>query len=106
MQVNTLPCSINLRHLDQQDINMWQVQEAPVALPDATNNSVATDNGKSSKYNLRTRDPDAPNNRPQSARPHHEATKSVSITLNQQTKAARSHKLLGPSTPWIINRSG
>ena len=80
MQVNTLPCSINLRRLDQQDINMWQVQKAPVALTDATNNSVATDNGKSSKYNLRTRDPDPPNNRPQSARPHREATKSVTYT--------------------------
>ena len=80
MQVNTLLCSINLRRLDQQDIKMWQVKKAPVALPDTTNNSVATDNGKSSKYNLCTRDPDQPNNKPQSARPHREATRSVNYT--------------------------
>ena len=56
------------------------MEKAPVALPDATNNSVATDNGKSSKYNLHTRDPDPPNNRPQSAHPYCEATKSVTYT--------------------------
>ena len=40
------PCSINLRRLDQQDIKMWQTQKASVTLPDATENSESTKNGK------------------------------------------------------------
>ena len=46
VQVTTLPCSIKLRWLDQQDINKWQMQKAPVTIPDATEYSVPTDNGK------------------------------------------------------------
>ena len=80
VQVITLPCSVNLRRLDQQDINKWQMQKAPVTLPDATENSVPTDNGKISKYNLHLREPDAVNSRPHSERPHREATKSVTYT--------------------------
>ena len=63
-QINTLPCSINLRRLNQHDITKWQVQKAPVALPEATKNSMATENGTTSKYNLRTRDPDPVINTP------------------------------------------
>ena len=70
VQLITLPCSINLRRLDQQDINMWQMQKAPVTLPDATVNSVSTNNGKISKYNLHLREPVAVNKRPQCERPH------------------------------------
>ena len=40
------PCSINLRRLDQQDIKMRQTQKASVTLPDATENSESTNNGK------------------------------------------------------------
>ena len=40
----------------------------------------ATDNGKTSKYNLCTRDPDPVNSTPYSEHPHREATKSVTYT--------------------------
>ena len=49
VQLITRPCSINLRRLDQQDINMWQTQKASVTLPDATENPVSTNNGKKLK---------------------------------------------------------
>ena len=70
VQLITRPCSINLRRLDQQDINMWQIQKAPVTLPDATENSVSTNNEQISKYNLCLREPVAANKRPQCQRPH------------------------------------
>ena len=76
-EINTFPCSINPRRLDQYDISKWQVQKTPVALPEATKNSTVTGNGTTSKYNLHTRDLDPATNRPQSERPHREATKSV-----------------------------
>ena len=46
VQLTTRPCSIILRQLDQKDINRWQIQKALVTLPDATENSVSTNNGK------------------------------------------------------------
>ena len=51
-KINTLPCSINLRRLDHQDITKWQVQKAPVALPDATNNTPDTIDSTAAKYNM------------------------------------------------------
>ena len=64
-----------------------------MTLPDATEKSVAIEDGNTSKYNLRTRDPNPVTNRPHSDRPHREATKSLSLMLNQQMKAVRTHRL-------------
>ena len=36
--VNTRPCFVNLRWLDQQDITKWHIQKVPTALPDKTDN--------------------------------------------------------------------
>ena len=80
VEITTLPCSIHVRQLDQQDINMWQLQRARMTIPDATKNSMPTDDGKNSKYNLRLRKPIVVNNRPHSERPHREAAKSVNYT--------------------------
>ena len=66
--------------MDQQDINMWQIQKAPVTLPDATENSVSTNNENISKYNLRLREPVTANKRPHCERPHQDAAKSVIYT--------------------------
>ena len=102
VQVITLPCSINLRRLDQQDINNWQMQKAPVTLPDATENSVPTDNGKISKYNLRLREPDVVNSRPHSERPHREATKSVTYT-EPTDESSQDSQIIGTIYP-VDNR--
>ena len=104
VQLITRPCSINLRRLDQQDINMWQIQKAPVTLPDATENPVSTNNGKNSKYNSRVREPVAANKRPQCQRPHRDATKSVTYTEPTDEKAVKTQKSLEPSTRWTIDQ--
>ena len=57
VRLETWPCSINIRRLDLQDINMWQMQKATLTLPDSTENIVSTNIEKSSKYNLRLREP-------------------------------------------------
>ena len=98
VQLITLPCSINLRQLDQQDINMWQMQKAPVTLPDATENSVSTNNGKISKYNLRLREPVTVNKRPQCERPHREATKSV-IYTEPTDESSQDSQIIGTIYP-------
>ena len=105
VQIITLPCSINLRRLDQQDINMWQMQKAPVTLPDATEkieNSVSTNNGKISKYNLRLREPVAVNKRPQCELPHREATKSVTYT-EPTDESSQDSQIIGTIYP-VDNR--
>ena len=80
VQLITRPCSIKLRRLDQRDINMWQIQKASVTLPDATENSVFTNDGKNSKYNLRLREPLVVNKIPQCQWLHRDATKHVTYT--------------------------
>ena len=102
VQLITLPCSINLRRLDQQDINMWQMQKAPVTLPDATENSVSANNRKISKYNLRLGVPVAVNKRPQCEQPHREATKSV-IYTEPTDQSSQDSQIIGAIYP-VDNR--
>ena len=74
------------------------MQKAPVTLSDATENSVPTDNGKISKYNLRIRDPDPVNSRPHSERPHQEATKSVTYT-EPTDESSQDSQIIGTIYP-------
>ena len=74
-RVNTLPCSINLRCLEQCDIIKWQMQKIPVTLPDRTENVPSTKDVTDQKYNLRKREWTA--SRSHSDRPQREASKSV-----------------------------
>ena len=80
VRLETRPCSINLRWLDLQDINMWQMQKATLTLPDTTENIVSTNIEKSSKYNLRLREPVAFIKGSPCERPHRESTKFVNYT--------------------------
>ena len=56
LEINTRPCSINLRHLDHQDLSKWQVQKTTVALPDTMDKTPDACDSAAAKYNLRTRD--------------------------------------------------
>ena len=101
-KINTLPCSINLRCLDCQDITKWQVQKAPVALPDATNNTPDTIDSTAVKYNLCTRDPVI--SRPQSDRPQWEASKSVTYA-EPTDESSQDSQIIGtiyPMDNWPI----
>ena len=102
VEIITLPCSIHLRRLDQQDINMWQLQRAPMTIPDATKNSMPTDDGKISKYNLRLRKPIVANNRPHSEQPHREAAKSVNYT-EPTDESSQDSQVIGTIYP-VDNR--
>ena len=81
---------------------MWQIQKAPVTLPDATENSVFTNNGKISKYNLRLREPVAANKRPQCEWPHRDATKSVTYT-EPTDESSQDSEIIGTIYP-VDNR--
>ena len=98
VQLITRPCSINLRRLEQQDINMWQIQKAPVTLPDATENSVSLNNEKIPKYNLRLREPVAANKRPHCQQPHRDASKSVTYT-EPTDESSQDSEIIGTIYP-------
>ena len=51
-KVSTHPCSVNLRHLDQQDITKWQMQKTNSVLLDTTDNMPDAITGDLSKYRL------------------------------------------------------
>ena len=74
-RVNTLPCSTNLRCLEQCDIIKLQMQKIPVTLPDRTENVPSTKDVTDQKYNLCKREWTA--SRSHSDRPQREASKSV-----------------------------
>ena len=90
-KVNTLPCSINLRCLDQSDM-----QKVPATLPDrmenvSDNNVIAT-----SKYNLRKRE--LVSNRLQSDRPQRESSKSVTYA-EQTDENSQNSQIIGTIYP-------
>ena len=102
VQKTTLPCSIHLRWLDQQDIKMWQIHKAPMKIPDAPESSVPTDKGKIPKYNLRLKKPTVVKNRPHSERPHRKATESVTYT-DPTDKSSQDSQIIGTIYP-VDNR--
>ena len=51
-RIITLPCSFNLRHLEECDIAKWQIQKIPVTLLDRTENVPSTNDVADPKYNL------------------------------------------------------
>ena len=84
--------------MDQQDIKMWQTQKASVTLPDATENSESTNNGKKSKYDLRLREPVAANKSSHCQRPHRDATKYVTYT-EPTDESSQDSEIIGTIYP-------
>ena len=95
-RVNTLPCSINLRHLDQSDIKKWQVQKVPETLLDRTEIVPNTDDTTDTKYNLRKRA--VMINRPLSDQPQRQASKSVTYT-EQTDESSQDSQVIGTIYP-------
>ena len=102
VRLETRPCFINLRRLDLQDINMWQMQKATLILPDATENLIFTKIGKSSKCNLCLREPAVVIKGSQCERPHRESTKSVNYT-EPTDESSQDSQIIGTIYP-VDNR--
>ena len=101
-RIITLPCSINLRHLEECDIAKWQMQKIPVTLLDRTENVPSTKDVTDPKYKLCKRERTA--SRPTGTN-HKEKLPSLSPMQNLLIKVVRTHKSLAPSILWITDRS-
>ena len=95
-KVNTLPCSINLRYLDQCDIAKWQMQKVPATLLDRTENVSDTNVIATSKYNLQKRE--LVSNRLQSDWPQRESSKSVTYA-EQTDESSQDSQIIGTIYP-------
>ena len=92
----TLPCSINLRRLEECDIAKWQMQKIPVTLLDRTENVPSTKDDTDPKYNLCKREQTA--SRPNRDQPQKEASKSVTYA-ERTDKSSQDSQIIGTIYP-------
>ena len=95
-KVTTLPCSINLRCLDQCDISKWQMQKVPATLPDRTEGVPDTNVIATTNYNLCKRE--LVSSRPQSDQPQREVSKSVTYA-EPTDESSQDSQIIGTIYP-------